>query len=73
VRNVFIPGDLASAIAVTDAGQLRGNGRAGKLSKNTAPRRQEKEDGMDKAAVTANASEAANNHRRKKPFPSPRG
>jgi hypothetical protein len=73
VSKVFIPGDRASTIAVNDVGQLRGNGRAGKLNKNTAPRRQGKEDGMDKAAVTANESEAADNHRGKKSFPSPRG
>ena len=73
VRNVFIPGEPAGTIAVTAAGQLRGIGRAGKLNKNTAPRRQGKEDGMDKAAVTANASEAVGNHRRKKPSQSLRG
>jgi hypothetical protein len=73
VKNVFIPGERASAIAVNDAGQLRASGRAGKLSKNTAPRRQEKEDGMDKAAATANASEDAGNHHRKMPFPGSRG
>ena len=73
VRNVFIPGRRDSAIAVNDAGGRRGSGRAGKLSKDTAPRRWGKESGMDKAAVTANASEAAGNHRRKMPFPSPRG
>jgi len=32
-RNVFIPGERASAIAVNDAGQPRASGRAGKLSK----------------------------------------
>ena len=68
-----MPGERASAIAANDAGQPRASGRAGKLSKNIAPRRQGKEDGMDKAAVTANASEAAGNHRGKMPFPSPRG
>jgi hypothetical protein len=73
VSKVFIPGERASTIAVKDVGQLRGNGRAGKLNKNTAPLRQGKEDGMDKAAVTANESEAADNHRGKKSFPSPRG
>ena len=73
VKNVFIPGERASTIAVNDAGWRRGNGRAGKLSKSTEPRQQGKEDGMDKAAVTANASEAAGNHRGKMPLASPRG
>ena len=72
-RNIFIPGGRVSAIAVNDAGGLRGNGRAGKLSKNTAPRRWGKESETGRAAVTVNASKNGIKHRGKKPFPSPRG
>ena len=73
VRNVFIPGRRDSAIAVNDAGGRRGSGRAGKLSKDTAPRRWGKESGTDRAAVTVSASKTGIEHRRKKQPRRPRG
>jgi len=73
VRNVFILDGRASAIAVNDAGGRRGNGRAGKLSKNTAPRRWGKESGTDRAAVTVSASKTGIKHRQKRQPRRPRG
>jgi hypothetical protein len=72
-NGVFIPCGPASAIAASIAGGRRGNGRAGRPSKNTAPRRWEKQSGTDRAAVTVSASETGIKHRRKRQPRRPRG
>ena len=66
--SIFVRGRRDSAIAVTDAGERRGDGRAGRRRRATERRRQEKRNATGRAGVIASESETVD-HQPEEPVP----